>query len=201
MKKIHAAFILVGTLLSSIASAQGYNGYIAGAISYNTLDYKVPGIVSGDAELASGMLRLGWAVAPYISVELRGGPGLLEREGSTGESLKLNHTVGGMLLLGPTVAQQGFFKPYVVLGWNQSRVTYKWSGLIDASKSHNGFAYGVGATLYGSRPGETSSIWGTRPDIGINLEYIQMIDDTVDIAGVKIDTKLSGLSLGIFKRF
>lgn len=180
-----------------------YKGYTAFSIENRGIDLKTAGMKS-DARLMQVGLRAGLPILPYVTLEGRYSHGLGREKYPDNTRLELDGAASALVLLGPTVKQEGYLKPYVALGWSLSNATYSGTVLgtkFSRSIKADGATAAAGITLYGSRPDQFSSVWGTRPDVGINLEYIYVLDDKVKIAGQNVDTKISGLSLAFVKRW
>lgn len=210
MKKCITSWIIT-TLLVLAATAVSaehkhhteYKGYTAFSIESRGIDLKSAGMKS-DAALMQVGLRAGLPILPYVTLEGRYSYGVGREKYPDNTKLELDGTASALVLLGPTVKQEGYLKPYVALGYSLSNATY--SGTVLGSKfsrsiKADGATAAIGITLYGSRPDQFSSVWGTRPDVGINLEYIYVLDDKVKVAGAKVDTEISGISLAFIKRW
>lgn len=204
MKTLPASWIIAALLLFFTATANAeYTGYTAFSIDSRDIEFKALG-EKADANLMQIGLKAGMPVAPFVTLEARYTHGVNSKTYGDTVKLSLDHTAAALVLFGSTAAQQGYFKPYIGAGWAETKAKLRGTAFgfdIAGSKTHQAPIFVVGATLYGSRPDEFSSIWGTRPAVGINLEYAQLIDEQIKVSGIPVKTSLSGISLSIVKRW
>lgn len=188
MKHLGSLCVISGLVFGSTAAvAAEYSSYIGVSAERATLEYKALGL-EGDTDLNLLGVRMGINVLPFVALEARGATGISDSDGDNDDRFKLDHSLSGLVVLGPNAAMDLPIHPYVALGWSQTKFEYDAPLNTTVSRKVDGPTWAVGATLHAA-------------GLGINVEYKQLFDETVNLAGVDTDSKMTGYSLSLFKYF
>lgn len=195
-RQLIASLLMLGLASTAMADFKEYKetkAYAGLGITRFVTEIKATNnrLIYGSEEFTGGTLRLGMPVHNYLSIEGRYALSKKATYANTSSSAYINHTVSGLMLLGPT---EGKWRPYLAIGASSLGISFENAAKKQIKTREFSPSAGVGLALY-----------TRRQDVGLSFEYLHLAEAKLEykMNGIKAKQKTSvgALSITVLKHF